>query len=117
MLNALHSREIDGFGFVPFDNNIFLDKERKDTAVLKLLLPQYQALFFNYRNKNLADTRLRSALNELIPRAKLAEKALNNNGQGTISPFDFYLNKPVANLPGSNLEKAKSLFEAAGWKK
>lgn len=116
LLNALHSREITGFGFMPTDDSFYLDEERENIKVFKLAIPQYQTLFFNNLNKTLADVRIRTALSLLISR-----NSLFGQTAGGVKPAsalsDFYLDKTEAPAPTPDLEKATNLLEAAGWEK
>ncbi len=117
ILNALHSREITGFGFLPFDRTIYLDKDRKNLNVHELPIPQYQAAFLNVNSEPLKDRNVRNALSIGADRQEIIDQALNGYGRlvaGPILPEQAELgDQPI---PEFNLEVAKQLLENAGWK-
>lgn len=117
LINALHSREIQGFGYLPFNENLYLDPQREDVRLMKLPLPQYQVVFFNYLNKNLKENHVRASLAKLISREEILASAWGNNAQKASSLFDFYSPFPNAQEAGADPQTAKNLLEAAGWKK
>lgn len=117
LINALHSRDIQGFGFVPFDENLYLDSGREDVNIYQLPLPQYQMLFFNYSNKALAQSNVRAALSAVVPTAEILQTAWNQKAKPANSLFDFYLGKLNGDVSAPDLEKAKNLLQAAGYTK
>ncbi len=117
ILNALHSREITGFGFLPFDRTIYLDKDRKNLNVHELPLPQYQAAFLNVNSAILSDRNVRSALSIATDRQQIIDEALNGYGRliaGPIMPEQAELGEQQ--VPSFDLETAKKLLDNAGWK-
>ena len=114
LLNALHSREISGLGFVSADQQIYLDENRSDVQVLKLPLPQYQVLFFNLNNKILSDPNVRKALNSGIDKQAIVHDVFKDAVLLPASPL-----KPQPASPEPvvyNPDTARALLDAAGWK-
>lgn len=114
LVNALHSGEIDGFGYSPFDENISL-KEESDLKIWSLPLPQYQVIFFNLKNPALADQKVRAALSALIPRQDIVERAFGGHAKPVSSLFSFYL--PASNGKTAAAANAEDYLLAAGWKR
>lgn len=118
LINALHSREIQGFGYLPFNENLYLDPQREDVRLIKLPLPQYQVVFFNYLNKNLKENHVRASIAKLISREEILASAWGNSAASEASSlFDFYSPSPNPQTEQTDPQAAKNLLEAAGWKK
>jgi peptide/nickel transport system substrate-binding protein len=117
ILNALHSREISAYGFLPLGSNLYLDKEQKNLKIYNLPLPQYQAAFFNLSKKTLSEEAVRKALNLASNKQQIIDQIFKGDALLPSSPL---LNNPQTNLVVSNisynLDQAKELLEKAGWK-
>src|SRR3989344_1983944 len=119
LINALHSREIEGFGYLSSGENLNLDPQRESVNLLKLPLPQYQVVFFNYENKHLKEQRVRAALSKLVSRGEILQSAWRGNAKIAYSLFDFYSGSQNgrANSRKSDLIEAMNLLEGTGYKK
>jgi peptide/nickel transport system substrate-binding protein len=116
ILNALHSREITGFGFLPFDRKIYLERDRKNISIHELPLPQYQAAFLNFANKLMQDKRIRKALSLGTDRQAVIDETINGYGRiisGPILPEQADLGNEVK--PSFDIAQANSLLDEAGW--
>ena len=116
LVNALHSGEISSFGFVPFDEDIFVDPTRQNAQILKVPLPQFQAIFFNFQNKDLKERNVRAALSMLVSRQTIVEKAFGGNAKAAACLFCFY-SGGSADIPAVDPAAATELLEASGYKK
>ncbi len=117
ILNGLHGRQINGFGFMPFDKNLFLDKENKSLNILQLPLPQYQAVFFNLSNKIFSDKNVRKAFNLATNKQEVVDRVFNGNSRlisGPVLPEQISDLTPVQNL--TDVTAANQLLDTAGWK-
>ncbi len=117
VINALHSGEIQGFGFVPFDRSVHIDSQNDALLVQELPQPQYQALFFNLRNKLFADKNVRTALSLGTDRGQIIQEVYNGSARlasGPILPEQLGFNPAVA-VPDYDLEAAQTLLDKAGW--
>jgi peptide/nickel transport system substrate-binding protein len=118
VINALHGREIQGFGFLPFDRSVHIANDNSSFQVLKLPQPQYQALFFNLGNKLFDDVRVRRALSLATDRSEIISDVYNGDARllsGPILPEQLGYNPAVA-VPGYDLAAAQNLMDQAGWK-
>ncbi len=117
VLQGLHGRQTSGFGFVPFDKNLYLDKDSSALQILQLPLPQYQAAFFNLSNKIFADKTVRKALNTATDKQNILHDVFNGNALLLDGPV---LPEQVTKLPKStttfNHDVAAQMLDAAGWK-
>lgn len=111
LLNALHSKEVEGLGYVPSNSNLFLDADGSSLNVLKLRLPQYQVAFFNTQRKALGDREVRRALQLATDRQAIIREALKDNALLPAWPYDV-----AAGNPGADAEAARRTLDAAGWK-
>lgn len=113
ILNALHSREIDGFGFLSLGSSLYLEKNQEDYQVFHIPTPQYQVAFFNQNNKILAEQPVRQALAAALDRKAIIEQVFNNNALLPNSPL-----APDAEQESfiANPEEAKKILDNAGWK-
>lgn len=110
LLNALHSREILGFGYTSLGSNLYLDKNQADLQILSLPLPQYQVAFLNLNNKFLSDKTVRQALALAVDRQQIITEALKGNAVMPSLPFTSQPQQLQ-----QNLDQAKKLLDAAGW--
>lgn len=118
IINALHSGEIQGFGFMPFDRSVHISSENKSLNIAELPQPQYQAVFFNLNNKLFADKNVRRALSLGTDRQEILNDVYNGSARliaGPILPQQLGFNSAVA-APSYNLSEAQNLFDKAGWK-
>src|SRR6185503_9462912 len=109
--------EITGFGFLPFDQGIYVDRDRENLDIHELPTPQYQAAFFNVNNKALTDKRVRQALSLAIDKQDVLNKTLSGYGrllEGPILPEQGAL--PLSKPPEFNPGKAADLLTQAGWR-
>ncbi len=115
MLNALHSKEIQGLGFTATDSSLHIDSSA-DVKLLTVPLPEYQVLFYNLSNKILAELPVRQALSQAINRQGVIDDIFKESARLPGNPFTF----GPSHIPGPslsyNIEQAASDLEAAGWK-
>ncbi len=116
ILNAFHSREINGFGFIPLGSSLYLDKDRSETQVMNIPLPQYQVVFFNLTNKILAEQPVRQALALATDKKQIIEQVFKNNALIPSSPLLLTAAAETKYPETLDTEKAKALLENAGWK-
>ncbi len=117
VLNAIHGKQIDGYGFSPFDENIRLDESNNQLRITELPLPQYQAVFFNTSTKPFNDVNVRRALNLATDVQTIIDTVYNGQGLPINSPI---LTQQVSGLPqptiNYNPDKARQMLDEAGWK-
>ncbi len=117
LVNALHSGDIQGFGYMPFSEDVKLEGNQDEISVLSLPVPQFQALFFNFKNPNLVDRKIRLALKALISQTDIINSAWLKQAKPVNSLFNFYLNQPNPTSPlEPNSDLAKKYLESAGFK-
>ena len=116
VLNAIHGKQIDGFGFSPFEQNVRLDESNNEFDITQLPLPQYQAVFFNTANKLFSDVRVRQALLLGTDIQTIIDGVYNGQGKPINSPI---LAQHVEGIPEAtinyNVEQARAQLDAAGW--
>lgn len=112
ILNALHGKEISGFGFVALGSNLYLEKDQDNFQIFSLPLPQYQVVFFNLNNKILSDQSVRKALSLATDRQKIVDNVFGNNAQVPDSPL---VPDDSTSPTAPDLEAAKKLLDNAGW--
>ncbi len=120
VINALHSGEIQGFGFMPFDRSIHISSSNKSLKILELPQPQYQAMFFNLNlaNKLFANKDVRQALSLGTDRQEILNDVYNGSARlipGPILPEQLGFN-PAVGITPYNLARAQALLDGAGWK-
>ncbi|HYV33930.1 MAG TPA: peptide ABC transporter substrate-binding protein [Candidatus Limnocylindria bacterium] len=116
ILNAFHSREIEGFGFVPLGSSLFVDKNQNQAQVLSVPLPQYQVVFFNLNNKILADQNVRTALSLATDKHQIIDQVFKGNALLPVSPLVFNDPQNPQTIPSVvDITKAKNLLESSGW--
>ena len=116
ILNAFHSREIDGFGFVPLGSALYVDKTQDKAQVLSIPLPQYQVVFFNLNNKILTDQDVRSALSLATNKQQIISDVFKGNAQLPASPLLFDKQKAPTMPVLTDLNRAAGILDNAGWK-
>jgi peptide/nickel transport system substrate-binding protein len=114
ILNAFHSREIRGFGFVPLGSDLYIGKDQGQAQVLTVPLPQYQVVFFNLNNKILAGHKVRQALSLATDKRQIIERVFKNNALLPVSPLVFNNHSQVID---SNVDvaEAKKILDSDGW--
>lgn len=117
VLTAIHGKQIDGFGFSPFDQSVRLDESNNEFKITQLNLPQYQAVFFNTSTKLFSDVKVRNAFNLGTDIQTIIDSIYNGQGSAINGPI---LRQHVSGLEDPkinyNLESAKGLLDSAGWK-
>ena len=108
---------VDGLSFVSAQQLDSLHLKNQ-LSIHDLHLPRYFGVFFNQnQSRQLSDKKVRLALNYATNKQEIIEKILN--GKGTI--VDSPLLPGIIDIPdadtkyGFDVEKAKALFEEAGW--
>lgn len=112
---------IDVIRSIPPTNFIDLKDDTKFSARFDLSTPDqfiYQYIGFNMKRPQFRDKRVRRAIAHLIDRDDMIESiyegmAIKTNGP--INPTKDYSNKNMKDIE-YDIEKAKSLLDAAGWK-
>lgn len=117
ILTAIHGKQIDGFGFSPFDESVRLDESNNEFKITQLDLPQYQAVFFNTSHKLFSDVRVRKALQIGTDIQTIIDSVYNGQGKPLNGPI---LRQHVDGLPDptitTDVESAKAMLDQAGWK-
>lgn len=116
-VNALHRREIEGYGFATLTSTINLDDGQKNLQILALPLPQYQVVFFNLNNKILADINVRQALTLATARSKIIKDDFN--GQALLPTSPLLISQGLNSSPQTSqpdLAAAQKLLDDDGWK-
>lgn len=117
ILHGLHGKQIDGFGFLPFDKNLYLDKNNAALNIRQLALPQYQAAFFNLSHKIFSDKNVRKAFTLATDKQQVIEQIFSDNSRLIDGPI---LSQQVDGLGTAqnqhNINAAKQLLEDNGWK-
>jgi peptide/nickel transport system substrate-binding protein len=117
ILNALHSREIDGYGFVSLGSSANLEPGQNNLEILKVPLPQYQAAFFNLNNKILAEDGVRQALSLATDRRKIIRDVFA--GQALLPTPPLLLSQGLGKNPiiaPADAATAAKLLDDSGWK-
>ncbi|MDD5290404.1 MAG: peptide ABC transporter substrate-binding protein [Patescibacteria group bacterium] len=115
---ALKNHTVEGISFLPASLKEQIG-ERQDLNLNVLSLPQYTAVFFNQKASTaLKDLKVRQALAYGINKTDIVAQALENNAEVIEAPilagFVGY-SKDVTKY-NYDVNKAKELLEAAGWK-
>ncbi len=118
---ALHSKTIQGLGFVPFDQKIYVDTAKTNLQIIKLPIPEYQALFINEGEGGssiLQDPAVREALAKSIDRQNLITTVYNGlaaPAYGPIMPQQLGYNSAVQNMNGYDSAAAGAILDKDGW--
>lgn len=121
LIDAYHSRDIMGLGYVPFDQSLFIQPKEKLQQIF-LSLPQHQAVFVN-RTKNpaaLDDVRVRLALAKSIDKKKIIGEVYGSQATESFGPIlpghlGYHEQISGADMNLYDPERAKALLEEAGW--
>lgn len=116
VLQALHGKQIQGFGYIPFDQSFYLDKKNKALTTLDLPLPQYQAVFFNLSNRVLGDRNVRVALLYGTNKDELIKQVYNGDARAIAGPILPEQVPGVDNASYYKPDEAKKLLDDSGWK-
>lgn len=117
LINAFQGKEIEGLGYLPLDRNLYIDQDRENLTVLRLPIPQYEAVFFNLSNKILSDRNVRQALLLATNKDQIVQEVFGGNARSINEPF---LPEQIGFIENpkqpTNLEAAKALLDQAGWR-
>jgi peptide/nickel transport system substrate-binding protein len=118
-LLALHSNEIQGLGFTPFDTKVDVAQAHTNLQVRQVPLYQYQALFFNLPNSQgvLSDVVVRHALSQSVDRGALIKDVYGGQAlpdYGPLMPGQLGYTDGTGTYPLS-LDAANSQLSADGW--
>lgn len=118
-LLALHSKEIEGLGFIPFDQKIFIDP-KTSLQIQKLPVFEYQALFFNLDKSHnvLGDTAVRKALAESVDRNQVISEVYDGlalPAYGPLLPGQLGYNPDQKKNNILNVDAANQVLDQAGW--
>ncbi len=117
LLNAFHSKEIHGLGYISGDSNVKLDERRNNIILTKVRMPHYQVIFFNFLQPELSDLRVRKALWSVSDRQYIVDKILKGRAFIPYSPLVFASQQATLPTESQNsLEEAGKLLDQAGWK-
>jgi peptide/nickel transport system substrate-binding protein len=117
VINAIHGKLVDGFGFTPFETNVRLDRSSSAFRTLQTPLPEYQAVFFNLSNRLFQDASVRRALVMATDRDAIIRDVFDGNGQPINGPIPPNLVSGIspATLVYNEAEAAK-LLDSVGWR-
>ena len=121
LIDAYHSRDIEGLGYEPYDRNLFIEP-KKNLQQIQLLLPQYQAVFINdLKNPApLGDVRVRTALGKSINKQQIISEIYGNHAGEAYGPIlpghlGYHEQIPGADMNIYDREAAAKLLDEAGW--
>jgi len=115
LLNALHSKEVEGLGFTSSDSTLHIDASG-DVQITTIPLPQYQVLFYNLNNKILSDVAVRQALSQAVNRQGILDSIFKDTAQMPGAPFTFTPSHVPGDTIAFNMQAAGATLDAAGWK-
>lgn len=118
-LFAMQSKEINGFGFIPFDRKIYVDPKTK-LRILKIPVHEYQALFINVSKspKVLGDANVRTALARSLDRPAFINNVyfgLALPAYGPIMPNQLGYNPAIEKANSFDINEANRILDKAGW--
>ena len=119
-LLALHGKEVDAFGYAPFDGQTYNQEQKTNLQIMRLPILTYQALFFNTGNnsKVIGDAAVRTALTKATDRNNLIGSIYNNAADadyGPILPQQLGFDPSVKNINSYDLAAANAILDKAGW--
>jgi peptide/nickel transport system substrate-binding protein len=116
--DALANNNIEGLGLLPKEFQAKANKN-KNLKFYSLSLPQYTAVFFNTKKSEALKTKdVRQALAYAIDRQTILQQSIDQKGtiiNGPILP-GFIGYHPDIKKYSQNIEQAKKLLDASGWK-
>ncbi len=118
---ALHSRSVNGFGFVPFDQKIYVDRGKTNLQIIQLPIQQYQAVFINEGaggSPILQDAAVREALAKSVDRQNLINSVYFGfaaPAYGPIMPQQLGYDPAVQSMNGYDPAAAGKVLEKDGW--
>lgn len=115
LFNALHSGQIQGFGFTGTGELKTDTKKGSESGKITLAIPQYQMLYFNLNNKFLKDISLRQVLSKTIDQDKIISTAFNSQAQKPNLSVFKNLSLELDLSSNFDLETAKNELETLGW--
>ena len=120
MLMALHTKDIQNLGFIPFDSKLYVDEKHTNENILKIPVYEYQALFFNLSksSKVLGDRNVRVALAESLDRGNFINSVYSGlalPAYGPIMPEQIGYNSTIEDANSFDVAAANSLLDKAGW--
>ncbi len=115
LFNALHSGQIQGFGFTGTGELKTDTKKGSESGKITLAIPQYQMLYFNLNNKFLKDISLRQVLSKTIDQDKIISTAFNSQAQKPNLSVFKNLSLELDLSSNFELETAKNELETLGW--
>ena len=117
-IEALNNKNVMALSIVPKEQKSLL-KHSQDLNFYSLLLPQYNALFFNLpESELLKEQKIRKALALAINRNELVSEVFGNEAQvisGPILPGFIGYNAGMQG-PAFDTQAANTLLDEAGWK-
>lgn len=121
LINAYHARDVSGLGYVPFDESLVIQPQKKLRQMF-LQMPQYQAVFIN-RVRNpapLEDSRVRMGLARSVDKKKIIQEVYGGQAQEAYGPIvpgtlGYHEQIPGAEMNMYDQERAGALLAEAGW--
>ncbi len=121
LIEAYHGRDIDGLGFEPAGQSLFIEP-KKSLQQIKMQLPQYQAVFIN-EVKNpapLGDNKVRLALAKSVDKKKIISEVYadqSSESYGPILPGHLGYHDQIPGAPMNiyDIGEAMRLLDQAGW--
>lgn len=116
IINALHSGEIQGYGYNSSADNINIDTSRGDLETYQIPMPQYHALFLNTKQSPLDEVLVRKALRSATNKTELLNSVFAGKGVLTDSPLAGLLLNNNSTADYYNTIEAAKFLDLAGWK-
>jgi len=115
LFNALHSGQIQGFGFTGTGELKTDPTKKSEAGKFSLAIPQYQMLYFNLNNKFLKDLGLRQVLSKTVDQNTIISTAFNSQAQKPNLSVFKNLSLELDLSSNFDLETAKNELETLGW--
>lgn len=120
-LLALHSKQVDAFGYTPFDQTVHFDT-KTNLQLSKVQTYSYEAVFFNTGVNGdsavLGDSTVRAALTSATNREDLVNTVYNGQADpayGPFAPSQIGYDPSTEKINPFNIAAANSELDAAGW--
>lgn len=121
LMSALHTKEVDVMGYVPFENKLFMNPKKTNLTTINIPLYEYQALFFNLnKSKVLGDRDVRTALNQGLNREDFVNSVFSGQAVPAYTPIlpgQTGFDPNVAALSKYDPDNANAILDKAGWAK